>query len=180
LYDQGDDIGGAEDVQVSSCRNWGDTPSERANEPTENDIDSSSEECRCCLKLDIGVDVQTSVLANDESAYLEQVGSHLIWTGVRPRTASPPKNFTECSNSENKLPPSAISNRYEGVQEHAQAEKNAEHNTSCEGGIIAVCTGTTGNWSNANISVDGDLHDLKLHPEGLIEIKQRGDREERE
>jgi hypothetical protein len=87
----------------------------------------------------------------------------LIGTGVRPSTASPSKNLAKRSNRENKLPPSAISNRCEGVQEHAQAKKDAEYDTSCERRNIAVCTGTTRNWSNADVSVNDDRHDWKLH-----------------
>ena len=67
------------------------------------------------MKLDNEIDPQTTILTNDECAYLEQVWSRLIWTRVRPSTASPPQNFTECADGENKLPPSAISNRCEGV-----------------------------------------------------------------
>jgi len=84
------------------------------------------------LKLDNGPDVEKVMLANDECAYLNQVGSRLIRTGMRPGTAGPPKNFTKCSKRENKLPPSAIPDRGEGVKEHAQAEENAKGDSSSE------------------------------------------------
>ena len=79
---------------------------------------------------------------------------------MRPSAPSPSKNFTERSNCEHKLPPCAISNRCEGMQEHAQAEENTERDASSERRSIAIGGGMAVNWCNADVAVYelGDCH----------------------